>query len=514
VRVRVQAVVAVLLVAVVGVSGTAFSASAAFAAAKKKAPAPAPVKCVANPTKAGYVKAENLKAGSTGWTYHPTKATGIEAFASVTSASCGQIVRLFVSTPAPTTKVTAWRMGYYGNKGARPILTSGAFKTAKQSKPVIDKATRSPHAAWKLSYAMKIDGRFVPGSYLLKFTDSKGGQAYVPLVITDPTSHAPLAMMSEPLTWQAYNGWGGASAYNSSAGRDKRSLVTSLDRPLSGNHGMATYMSDEYPLIWLMESRGLDTAYMTELDVHVHPEILRNHRAVVLGAHAEYWSPRVRGGFDAARNAGVNIALFGANTGYWQVRPMNSSFGANRSFAIYRDPAIDPVNSTAPQTTSTLFRALPNAIPESQLFGEQYQGCPGLHADMILSAPAWPFPAGMPAGSVLPLGVRQEFDRAGMSSAPAGVQIMATSPVVCQGQTAFANVTYYTAPSGAGVFAAGTLGWVCQLYGANSCAYGGTTAPISRAVITLTTMNLLTAMTAGPLGRSQPSVGTGVETED
>jgi hypothetical protein len=132
---------------------------------------------------------------------------------------------------------------------------------------------------------------------------------------------------------------------------------------------------------------------------------------------------------------------------------------------------------------------------------------------MILSAPAWPFPAGMPAGSVLPLGVRQEFDRAGMSPAPAGVQIMATSPIVCQGATTYANVTYYTAPSGAGVFAAGTLGWVCQLYGANSCAYGGTTAPISRAVITLTTMNLLTAMTAGPLGRSHPSVATGVETE-
>jgi len=35
------------------------------------------------------------------------------------------------------------------------------------------------------------------------------------------------------------------------------------------------------------------------------------------------------------------------------------------------------------------------------------------------------------------------------------------SPLTCQHRPGFADVTYYTAPSGAGVFSAGTQWWIC-----------------------------------------------------
>ena len=467
--------------------------------------------CGGYPTKSGYIRAENDHPGGTGWRYAARRDTGLQAYADTTSAVCGQAVHLMVSSSAPSATVTAWRMGYYGGRGGRAVATSGTFRTRRQPAAVVDRATRSPRAPWTATVSVPIDARFTPGSYLLKLTDSRGGQAYVPLTVTDPASQTPLVLMSEPMTWSAYNNWGGASAYRGARGYRDRSLVSSLDRPFDREHGMATYLSDEYSLVRLVEQHGLDVDYVTDVDLGLHPEWLRQHRGVLLGAHAEYWSAAMRDGFDAARDAGVNIALFGANTGYWQVRPMPSPVGANRAFAIYRQAPLDPVAVGEPQAGTVRFRDLPSRRPEKDLFGQQYESCPGHFAAMVLSAPGWPFPAGTPAGTVLPVGVRQEFDQARTPIGPNGAQlnVLATSPLPCNGGITHANVTYYTAASGAGVFSAGTMGWVCQLWGAATCAYGGPTAGVTGSMLNATTLRLVTAMSAGPLGTSHPSIEVG-----
>ncbi|BFU44878.1 N,N-dimethylformamidase beta subunit family domain-containing protein [Krasilnikovia sp. MM14-A1004] len=498
-RVALTAVVSVL----VGLSGFGAATTASAATA-------APVKCAARPTAAGYVKTENRRPGATGWQYNARAVTHVEAFADTTSARCGQTVRLMVSTRAPRATVTAWRMGYYGGAGGRAVYTSGWFATKAQPAAVVAPATRSPRAPWKPSVSIRLDGRFTPGSYLLKISDSRGGQTFVPLTVNDPASTSPLVLVSEPLTWTAYNSWGGSSAYKGAKiTYADRSLVASLDRPYKSNHGMATYLTDEYPLIRLAEQRGLDVAYVTDVDVHRWPALLLAHRGVLLGAHAEYWSARMRAGFDAARDAGVNLAVFGANTAYWQVRPMSSSFGADRAFAIYREPELDPVTAGDPESSTTRFRDLPAAQPESTLLGEQYTGCPGRHGDMVLTTPDWPFPPNTTPGTVLPMGVRQEFDKVIPDAVPANadLQVMASSPVYgCydNNSTYEANVSYYTAPSGAGVFAAGTLGWVCHLY-SSTCLYGGATDALTRSVFTATTITLITEMAQGPLGLTHPS---------
>ena len=467
--------------------------------------------CQTRPSAAGYVKAENAKPGSTGWMYSTTRNTGLEAFANLTSASCGQMLRLMVSTTAPTATVTAWRMGYYQGKGGRAVFTSDSFKTRVQAAAVTDPATRMRRAPWTTTLAMRIDGRFVPGSYVLKVTDSRGGQTYVPLTVQDPASRTPLLVVSESLTWAAYNPWGGISAYSGYHGAADRALGASLDRPYDKNHGAATYFTDEYPLIRLIEQNGLDAGYVTDVDVHDNPDLLQQHRGVLLGAHAEYWTAPMRYGFDAARGAGVNLAVLGANTGYWQVRMQASNFGLNRAFAISRDASLDPVTATVPQAATIRFRDLPAAQPEAKLIGQQYEGCPNVSGNMVLSAPAWPLPD-LAAGTVLPLGVQQEFDRATPQTAPDSgyLQVLASSPLNCNGATTYANVTYYTATSGAGVFSAGTIGWVCQLWG-SACPWGaGPTSATTRAVFVATTERLVRAMAAGPLGASHPSTATGV----
>jgi hypothetical protein len=82
---------------------------------------------------------------------------------------------------------------------------------------------------------------------------------------------------------------------------------------------------------------------------------------------------------------------------------------------------------------------------------------------------------------------------------PKNVEVLARSPLVCQGQADYADMTYYSAPSGAGVFATGTLNWVPKLD--PNCAL-----PCPGRAVTRATENLLAAFGAGPAGRAHPSV--------
>jgi len=135
------------------------------------------------------------------------------------------------------------------------------------------------------------------------------------------------------------------------------------------------------------------------------------------------------------------------------------------------------------------------------MIGQQYE-CNPVKADMVITDPgAWVFEgAGVTAGQRLVDTVGPEFDRymAG-PMAPRNVQILAHSPVNCHGKASFSDMTYYTAPSGAGVFASGSIWWITK-----STPPGPRSPfnPIANAV----TENILRAFGAGPAGASHPSV--------
>jgi len=106
--------------------------------------------------------------------------------------------------------------------------------------------------------------------------------------------------------------------------------------------------------------------------------------------------------------------------------------------------------------------------------------------------------------------VGPEYDRVDLSApTPHPLQVIFHSPLTCNNANPFkdaSDTTYYTTPSGSGVFDAGTGKWVCAL---NDTACGpGWGDPASFAVIRAITRRLLTAAAAGPLGRSHPAVDT------
>ena len=87
------------------------------------------------------------------------------------------------------------------------------------------------------------------------------------------------------------------------------------------------------------------------------------------------------------------------------------------------------------------------------------------------------------------------------SSSPRNIDVIGSSPITCRGRVVHASVTYYSAKSGAGVFAAGTIHWTCALMAVRCSSVSN--IPVVRKA----TENILRAFAEGPAGLKHPSAG-------
>lgn len=455
-------------------------------------------------TRPGWIAAENAKPGTDAWRIADPDPFGwIEGYASATSATIGSTVTLFVDTGSPSYVVEAYRMGFYGGAQGRLVWTSPRQTGARQPAPYVDPTTGFAEARWTASLDVRIDDTWPPGSYLLKLVSSADGASYVPLTVRADATAASLLFVSAVTTWQAYNQWGGCSFYSCGGlkGRD-RAVKVSFDRPIARqfNDGAADYLYHELPLVALAEELGLDVAYATDLDLHEHPDIAGRATGLLSTGHDEYYSTAMRQALVAARDKGVNLAFFGANAVYRHIRFESSSSGrANRVMVNYRS-ADDPIGKTDPSEVTVEWRL--KQRPEAELVGVQYL-CAHLDADLVVSNAAhWIWSgAGVVDGQRLPSLVGNEADGWAPSS-PANLDQLARSPVPCgvKGGGEVHQVTgYHSTPAGGGVFASGTLWWVCALE-ARYCSVPANIAPVRAA-----TANVLRAFAAGPAGLVHPS---------
>lgn len=449
----------------------------------------------------GWIAAENEKPGTTEWFIPDDRSmwSRIEGYADATSIDVGESVILRVSTGAPSWQVSAYRIGYYGGNGGRRIWRSDPQPGVRQPAPSIDRVTRTASAGWAPSLTIRTDPDWPPGQYLLRLESSDGGATFVPLVVRDDASRSDLLVQSAVTTWQAYNAWGGASIYTGTSGRAD---VVSFDRPYTGN-GSGEFLGREYEMIHFIERLGLDVSYWTNIDLHLRGERARNHRAIVIPGHDEYYTVEMRRNLEAARDAGVNIGFFGANNVYRRIRLEDSPTGPARLEVNYRDARRDPLYGKDDARVTASFRDAPAANPESSLTGSYYE-CNPVSADWIVGdASMWMFEgSGFRNGDRVPKMVGNEYDRVTQGvPTPANIQVLSHSPVTCKGKQSFANSTWYSAPSGAGVFTAGTFGWSPRMI--TPCPEGSTDPDCKLQIVTA---NILRAFAAGPAGAAHPSV--------
>ncbi|MFJ5120152.1 N,N-dimethylformamidase beta subunit family domain-containing protein [Kitasatospora sp. NPDC088548] len=454
---------------------------------------------------------ENSAPGSADWEVtNPGPAHAIEGFADRVSVLPGEGFGLHVSTAAAAFTVSAYRMGWYGGARARLVWRRAHVPGARQAAPRVDGPTRTVLTGWRRTLAVDTAG-WPEGAYLLRLDAEDGsGQRYVPLTVRSAATAGRTVVMSAPATWQAYNEWGGHSLYNGpTGGLATRSLRVTFDRPYDYDHGAGLFLVYEAPLIALAERLGIPLAYTTGIDVAREPGLLRGATAVLSLGHDEYWSPEQRAQVTAARDAGTNLAVLGANCCYRRVRFEPSELGPDRVVVCYKDAWQEDPGYRAGAPATTDFRAGPGADPESSMLGVIYDGYP-VDAPYVVGSPGhWVFEGtGAAAGASFPHLVGVEYDRVNTAfPTPRPIEILAHSPVVCEGRRSFADTAYSTLPGGAGVFATGTMRWVEAL---DARGPGGSSADHgidARAgdLVRKVTENVLRAFAAGPAGSARPA---------
>jgi hypothetical protein len=417
------------------------------------------------------IQIENALPGSSGWqlevlSYHRE----IEGYASSPSYRAGQAADFFVSTTATSFHADVYRMGWYGGAGARLVDSVGTFPGFKRAVPKPDSSTGLIACHWGLSFQITIPKQWLSGIYLVKLTGSNTHQAYIPFTIVDPTSNATYVFVHGVFTDEAYNTWGSRSLYADIDVSEKqqyagRAVKVTFQRPFEQSMGAGWFLSWEIHMVRYLERNGYDVTYTTDLDVHEHPGALRNHRAILVVGHDEYWSRNIRNGMANAVAHGVNLADFAANTGYWQVRLEPLGGVQDRVIVCYKTSP-DPERFVDKSLVTTEWRNSPVNRPESELTGAMYGGFDGVHAPypfVVTDPSSWVFAGtGLKKGSRIPGIVGQEADTVVPGYRhPPGLQVLSSSPFfdVTSSSRLQAKATVYRAHSGAWVFDAASIEW-------------------------------------------------------
>jgi hypothetical protein len=411
------------------------------------------------------IQAENSRQGDFFWTVTTAPEGAIEGYFSETSAAPGDTVHLHVNVPTGDHyRIEVHRLGWYGGSGGRRVLclpscTSDEAGIVQPPPPSPDLVTGEVAANWPVTDSFLVGGDWVSGYYVAELRLTTGPVAgtsrRAPLIVreAEPEGTVPSTFLVQvPLnTWQAYNSWGGKSLYGYNSTEGQSAKRVSFDRPY--NLFAQNLFMWEYQLVRYLEREGEDVSYATDLDVHRDPGLLLEHRAVLVAGHDEYWTREMRDGFDSARDHGTNLAFMGGDTAFWQMRYADGG----RTIEEYRTTDADPEPDPALKTIR--FREL--GRPECELLGVEYQGGQRVDGDpprdyalddSALMHP-WMEGTGFQAGDVLSDLVGYEWDRIVPACAPAPV----TRFFHYEGLPSDADAVAYVAPSGARVFAAGSV---------------------------------------------------------
>jgi hypothetical protein len=285
---------------------------------------------------------------------------------------------------------------------------------------------------------------------------------------------------------------------------DQQGVAVSFNRPYDRSWGAGDLLNWDIMLIRFMERHGYDVTYATDIDVARGRGIDTPRKAIVIGGHDEYWTYGMRENIQSSIANGVNLAVFGADTCYCQVRLQPDAAGnPDRTVIAYKNGyANDPfyqlsLSTKTPQAAfynnrvTTLWRNAPLNAPEDAFLGSLFHLYPA-SGNVIVANPGHWFWAntGASVGTAIPGILGVETDALGQNTPP-GTVVLTSSPDAA----GYANSTLYTAPSGAQVFNAGTMFWSWALDNYPSWWTYANPQNLVSSVAQQATVNLLNAFT-------------------
>jgi hypothetical protein len=308
------------------------------------------------------------------------------------------------------------------------------------------------YRSWPVLAEVVVDSSWRSGLYLAEFGDGEQRRC-APFVVRAATG-APVTVHIPFFTYQAYNGWGGASLYpfNSPNGR-----ADTIDRwrPFDVFDGAGFAFYGDVTFARWLDRCGFDANFITSGDLHDRPEALDKRSLFVSVFHDEYWSTAMRNRLDAHVATGGNAAFLGANSIYWRIRVDDQSITCLK--------ASKPDDDPHPEPTGT-WRGPLVRRSEAILLGSAYESFDfpyGFgHPFTIADDAHWLFrDTGLRTGDQLPGAVGYEWDRA-PDVLPDGVEVVASTRFDDRnGKPRRHDATVKTHPSGGIVVNMGTTYW-------------------------------------------------------
>jgi hypothetical protein len=423
----------------------------------------------------------------------------------------------------PTYSIEVYRMGWYGGVGARQMMLPSpdgptnqiVLESTRQVIPTPEPATGLVECNWTPSWTFTVPPDWVSGVYLAKLTAiPEGRQSYIVFVVREDDRSSDLLYQCSFTTYEAYNPWGGASAYAYPAAPAK---MVSFNRPFAGpaspfgtpdkgyqrldlaygtgageflvSIGKVPLAGWEYNAVRWLERQGYDLTYCSSVDTDRLPGLVwprKSIKAFLSVGHDEYWSEGMRNNVEQARDRGIHLAFLGSNAAYWRIH----FDGTRRRFSVNK--------ITTP--SGDLWR-VGGARAEISLIGTEYVYNSG-DLDMRVADPLpahWVFDkTGVTPGLVLRGMLGYEFDgewdnypagddRVRPVPPPGTVRLTSTPfTATSKGTTGRAYSTIYQAPSGAYVFGAGSMQWNWGLDDYNATQTGGRVSRVNDVVRQMT----------------------------
>ncbi len=421
------------------------------------------------------IRAENAKPGTTDWILTKVKRhenepydlgwhrrKEIEGFVSHLSIKAGEELKIYVSTDPPDNyQIQIFRMGYYGGKGARLMMTMNPITGLAPGKPQPtpeDGEHNIQECQWEVAATITIPDDWVSGVYLGKLSTWRAteSEAYFIFVVRDDRPADILFQVSD-FTWQAYNRWPQwRSMYDGPAGpwqsRKPDSYSAGFDRPYAIywngypaafeplTNGSGTFLMTEYPLAYFLEKEGYDVTYISNLDTHEDLAGLLRGKVWLSVGHDEYWTKQLNDNIIKARDAGLSLAFFSGNAVSGRIELLTSSDGRpNRGI-----------------------RSIPGGLDDIEIMGAKSYGV-GLGDWTCAEPDHWVFEGtGMKKGDFIPNLIGWEFHGYPVAEQHKDLVVLAEGPVRrYEGQPMERRhaATIYTAPKGNLVFNAGTCWW-------------------------------------------------------
>ena len=310
------------------------------------------------------IEAENCLTGTpqSTWDIVGSGDATIQGFADNISVNVGQTINFKINTTATGYHLDIYRMGYYQGNGARLVTTIQPTATLPQIQPnCVTNASVGLYDCgnWAISAAWSVPSTAASGIYFARIIRNDTlGASHIVFIVRNDASHSNILFQASDTTWQAYNNSiNGQNFYtNDTCGQwvpSCRSYKVSYNRPFTTRifESNDWLFNAEYPMVRWLEANGYDVTYFTDTDTDRLGSLILNHKMWMSNGHDEYWSGQQRTNIEAARNAGVHLAFFSANSMFWKTRWENSTDGTNtpyRTLVCYKETYLDVTDPLDP----------------------------------------------------------------------------------------------------------------------------------------------------------------------